>query len=208
MSALVLLGAGGHGRVVADTAEAAGFSSISFLDDAWPQRSKNGDWPIVGKIDHWPDIDATTAVFIAIGNNEARLRLGREIEASGRDRVPCIIHPRSVVSPRASIGQGSVVMAGSVVQAYARIGAFAIINTGATVDHDCQIGDGVHVSPGAHLAGTVTVSDEAWIGIGAVVREGCQIGKRTMIGAGATVISDVEDHQTMLGTPARPMRGT
>lgn len=207
MRRLVLIGAGGHGRVVADTAEALGYCDISFLDDVWETRSTNGDWPITGGVANWRDIDPSSSdLFVTIGDNATRLKLGREIEVDGRFDLPAILHPKAIVSPRARIGAGTAVMAGAVLQAYAGIGRFAIINTGATIDHDCTIGDGVHVSPGANVAGTVSVGEGSWIGIGASVRQNTRIGSGVMVGAGAAVVADIPDGTTVLGTPARPAR--
>lgn len=207
MKRLVLIGAGGHGRVAADAAEAFGYRDISFLDDAWQTRATNGDWAIAGSIASWRDIDPeTTDLFVTIGDNATRLKLGQEIEADGRFDLPSIIHPNAIVSPRAKIGAGTIVMAGAILQAYAGIGSFVIVNTGATIDHDCAIGDGVHVSPGANIAGTVSVGERSWIGIGASVRQNTRIGSGVMVGAGAAVVADIPNGMTVLGTPAKPIR--
>lgn len=200
---LVLIGAGGHGRVCADTAEATGNFVPTFLDDCWPDRSANADWPIRGKIDLWQTLDSRLPIFVSIGHNLTRLKLGRTLVDHGRS-TPSLQHPSAVVSKRATIGRGTIILAGAVIQPCAVVGDFCIVNTGATIDHDCQIADGVHISPGAHLAGGVSVGEASWIGIGAVVREGCKVGRGTMVGAGATVVSHVPDQVVVTGTPARP----
>lgn len=205
MKKLVLIGAGGHGRVVADTAEAAGYRDICFLDDSWPSRGTNGDWAIVDRLAGWRELDPeAVALFVSIGDNATRLRLGQEIGAGGRFDMPPIVHPRAIVSSRARISAGAVVMAGAIIQPFAEIARFAIVNTGATIDHDCRVGEAVHVSPGANIAGTVTVGARSWVGIGASVRQNITIGSDVMVGAGAVVVSDIPDETKVVGTPARP----
>ncbi len=197
---LLVIRAGGHGRVVADVAELLGYADIRFLDDAWPAKTSTLDWPVVGRDlpDPHPDLD----VFVGNGVNAERLAEVRALLARGFG-LPSLIHPKAYVSSRARIGAGSLVAAMAVVGVGATLGQALIVNTGATVDHDCVLGDGIHVSPGAHLAGTVHVGDESWIGIGAVVREGIRIGAHVMVGAGAVVVSDIKDGVKVMGNPAR-----
>jgi sugar O-acyltransferase (sialic acid O-acetyltransferase NeuD family) len=197
---LLILRAGGHGRVVADVADMLGYADIQFLDDAWPAKTSTMDWPVVGK--DLPAPDAQLDVFVGNGVNGERLREVRSLLARGFT-LPTLVHPKAHVSSRARIGAGSLVAAMAVVGVNATLGQAVIINTGATVDHDCVLGDGVHVSPGAHLAGTVTVGNESWIGIGAVVREAIRIGTHVMVGAGAVVVSDIADGVKVMGNPAR-----
>jgi len=201
---LAVLGAGGHGRVVADCAEAAGWDRIVFCDDN-PQAKAAGPWVVAGRK---PELLATAATFdgvvAAIGANRSRLRLTRELAQNGA-RLAAIVHPRATVSSHARIEVGSVVFAGAVVNIGARLGQAVIVNTGATVDHDCVLEDGVHVSPGAHLAGGVMVGRETWVGIGAAVREGIAIGHQVCVGAGAVVVKPVADGLTVVGNPARPL---
>lgn len=203
MKTLAILGASGHGKVVADCAELCGWQAVSFFDDAWPEKQINGHWPIQGNTaDLLQRVREFDGVLVAIGNNtirDAKLRALLDADAS----VPVLLHPSSVVSRYASLGPGSVVFAGAVVNADARIGFGAIINTGATVDHDCVLGDSVHVSPGANLAGGVGVGDLSWLGIGSAVLQLVQIGSAVMVGAGAVVIADVPDSVTVTGVPAR-----
>ena len=203
MKRLAILGASGHGKVVADIAERLGWSEIRFFDDRWPGHERNGVWPVVG------DAAALLAaasghdgVVVAIGDNAARLTRHRDLQRAGVEPV-VLCHPSASRSPRAAIGAGSVLMAGAVVNVDSQLGEAVIINTGATVDHDCRLGDAVHLSPGAHLAGNVQVGAGSWIGIGAVVRQGVRIGSRVVVGAGAVVLNDVPDDATVVGVPAR-----
>ncbi|MBZ9674732.1 acetyltransferase [Mesorhizobium sp. ES1-1] len=198
---LFLLGAGGHGRVVADIAEATNWTDTAFLDDRWPAFSQNLAWPILGTFrDLAARARAGGAVLVTIGGNHTRLNLHRELRENYF--IPTLIHPSAVVSPHATIGAGCVVMANAVINAGARIGDAVIVNTAATIDHDCRLADGVHISPGAHLAGGVDVGEASWVGIGSAVREGVVIGADVVVGAGAAVIADIQDGRMAAGVPA------
>lgn len=203
MSRLAVLGASGHGKVVADTAECCGWETIEFFDDAWPGLLRNGAWNVVG------DTAALLAVLheydgvvVAIGNNQVRQAKLDQLKAIGATLVS-LLHPDSTFSRYATLGEGSVVFAGAVVNAYANVGSGAILNTGCSVDHDCLLGSCVHISPGARLAGGVSVQDLSWVGIGASVRQLVSIGSQVMIGAGAVVVTDVPDQVTFAGVPAK-----
>ena len=203
MKRLAILGASGHGKVVADTAECCGWQVIEFFDDAWPQVPSIGVWPVVGNTsDLLSRVGEFDGVLVAIGNNSVRRRKMDELKASGA-QLPVLMHPSSIISRYANIGSGTVVFASAVVNAYAIVGEGAILNTGCSVDHDCFLGVCVHVSPGARLAGAVTVGDGSWIGIGACVRQVLSIGSNVMVGAGAAVICDISDNMTVAGVPAR-----
>ena len=202
---LAVLGAGGHGRVVAEAALCSGWDEVEFFDDALRSEHRIFLGPFRGSSeDLFRDITAFDGVVVGVGGNEPRSRLVQRLMA-GYASLPVIVHPAASISRTAEIGAGSVVLAGAVVVTGARIGKGCIINTGASVDHDCTLGDWVHVSPGARLAGTVTVGDMVWVGIGAAVREGATIGKRATIGAGSTVVGDIKEGETVVGSPARPI---
>lgn len=203
---LAILGASGHGKVVADTAECCGWQAIEFFDDAWPARQENGVWPVVGDsaalMGRLADFDG---VVVAIGNNSIRYAKLLELRVAGACLVT-LIHPAATVSRYTAIGQGAVVFAGVVVNAEACIGQGAILNTGCSIDHDCVLGDAVHISPGARLAGGVRVGNLSWIGIGASVRQLVCIGEHVMVGAGSAVVSDIPNDVTVAGVPAKRMR--
>lgn len=205
MKRLAILGASGHGKVVADTAEICGWQSVVFFDDAWPTKDRNGVWSVDGNtaalLGRLSDFDA---VLVAIGDNHIRLEKLVILRAASA-RLASLVHPAATVSRYATVEDGSVVFAGAVVNAYARIGLGCILNTGCSVDHDCTLLAAVHVSPGAHLAGGVQVGEASWIGIGACVRQSIRIGAGVMVGAGAVVVADVTDGVTVAGVPARSM---
>ncbi len=204
MRSLAILGAGGHARVVADAAEAAGWGAVRMFDDAWPARATNGPWPVVGRRDDLlADLAAYDGVIVAIGDCRARLDHHRALREAGAP-LRSVVHPRAWISPHAALGAGSVAMACAVVNVGAVVGEACILNTGATVDHDCRLGDGVHVAPGAHLSGAVVVGERSWIGVGAAVRQGITIGDDVMVGAGAVVVRPIPSRLTVVGSPARP----
>lgn len=206
MSRLVVLGAGGHGRVVADAASrSARFDSIVFLDNDPGRDTSETGFPIVGTCDELESITRPgDSCIVGIGDNEDRARLIRRIEELGLE-LAVVVDPSAAVSRGCHLEGGTVVLPQSAVNTGAFVGRGCIINTGATIDHDCRLGSFVHVSPGAHLGGNVVVGNRTWIGIGASVRHGIELGEDVMVGAGAAVVSDVESGATVVGVPARPI---
>ncbi|MCQ4290621.1 acetyltransferase [Pseudomonas stutzeri] len=206
MKRLAILGASGHGKVVADTAECCGWQSVDFFDDAWPDLQHNGVWPVVGGtsalVERLANYDG---VVVAIGNNRIRYEKLRQLQSAG-GRLTTLIHPAATVSRYANIEAGTVVFAGVVVNASAHVKQGVILNTGCSVDHDCVLGTAAHISPGARLAGGVQVGDESWVGIGASVRQLVKIGRCVVVGAGSAVVSDVLDNVTVAGVPAKRLR--
>lgn len=200
---LAILGASGHGKVVADTALQTGWQEVVFFDDAWPQLTNNGVWPVVGDTQALLETARTfDGVIVGIGNNTIRLAKTRVLKGAGAPIVT-IIHPSAVVSPMARLGAGCVVFAGAVIQVDCRLGMACIVNTRASIDHDCVLGNGVHICPGANLAGLVHVGEASWVGIGASVKQLIHIGRDVMVGAGAAVVADIADSDSVVGVPAR-----
>ena len=203
MKRLAILGASGHGKVVADTAEICGWGEVSFFDDAWPDKNMNGQWRIVGNTETLlQSLDQFEGVVVAIGNNGIR-KQKMDMLIQENAVLVSIIHPTAVISRYVSIGEGSVVFANVVVNVGAKVGGGVILNTACSVDHDCKLGDAVHISPGAHIAGDVWIGEASWVGIGASVRQGIHIGELVVVGAGACVISDIIDEATVVGVPAK-----
>jgi UDP-N-acetylbacillosamine N-acetyltransferase len=206
---IVIWGAGGHAKVVADIARLNGYSCIlAFIDDVNPGRIGESFCGSVirgaSSLAEFPQACDTSAI-VAIGNCEARLQRTRQLAEHGF-RVATLVHPKAVVADDAHLGEGALVAAGAVVNPGATVGSAAIINTGAVVDHDCVIGDGAHLCPGAKLAGQVRIGRAAWVGIGATVIENISIGDGAVIGAGAVVLRNIPPRTVAYGVPARKVR--
>ena len=195
MNRLIIIGASGHGKVVADIAALNGYKDIVFLDDDETVK-ECARYPVIGKSAEAPDGE----VFVAVGNAEIRQRL---MDTYKDRKQPVLIHPSAIVAKDVNIGSGSVVMAGAVINPGARIGKGCIVNTSSSIDHDCLVGDYCHISVGTHLCGTVTVGTETWIGTGATISNNVNICSGCMIGAGAVVIKDIDEPGTYVGVPAR-----
>lgn len=204
MQQVIIIGASGHGKVVADTILQSGDQVRGFLDDNPELGESFIGFPVLGTIDQF--VDYPDAKFVvAIGNAKIRENI---VEKLAGVSWYTAIHPRAVISSLdTSIGEGTVVMAEAVINAGAKIGKHCIINTGAVVEHDNRIDDFVHISVGAKIAGTVHVGKGAWIGIGAAVKNNVEICEECMIGAGAVVVGDVCKPGTYIGIPAKRVNG-
>lgn len=204
---LAVIGAGGHGKVVAELAAALGtYGEIVFLDDR-AQGSING-FPVIGTTLLLENSLSPEQfdIAVAVGNNRIRRQIAEKAAALGF-ALPVLIHPDAYVSPSATVGQGSVVMAKAAVQAGSVLKDGVIVNTAATVDHDCLLDAFVHISPGAHLSGNTHIGEESWIGTGACSRQQIRIGSRATIGAGAVIVCNIPDGMTVAGNPAKPLAG-
>ncbi|WP_393959626.1 acetyltransferase [Priestia megaterium] len=202
MAKLLILGAGGHGKVVSEIAQLMKqWEEISFLDDREDISEVLGI-SIAGKLADLPALKSEYEyAFVAIGNNTARLKWIKKLSQHGF-KIPILIHPSSIVSAKSSIEEGTVIMAGAVINPDTRIGRSCIINTASTIDHDCILQDGVHTSPGAHLGGTVKVGERTWICIGATIINNIDIGCDSVIAAGAVVTKDIPNNVLVAGVPA------
>jgi sugar O-acyltransferase (sialic acid O-acetyltransferase NeuD family) len=201
-----LVGGGGHARVVLDLLERqGGVRVLGVLDDdpGAIGRSVLGAFAVVGGMTLATDWIAQGArALVAIGSNQARLRVAQALASRGAG-FAIGVHPAAVIGAAVELGAGTVVMAGVIINPLTRIGEQVIVNTGATVEHDCQVGTGVHLAPGSVLCGGVSVGDGTLIGAGAVVIPGIRIGAGVTVGAGAVVVADVPDGLTVAGCPAR-----
>ena len=208
MNSIIILGAGGHGKVVADTLVSLYKDlEVFFFDDKYIKNELYAlnSYPVLGKINDAFNNDMLSdhlQAFVAIGNSKERLLLTNKLSSFGY-KIPYIIHPSSYISPSASISKGALVLANTVIQASAKIGNSVIINNGSTVDHDCNLEDGVHVCPGVHIAGNVSIGKRSWVGIGSSIIQNISIGSDVTIGAGSVVINDIPSHQTAYGIPAK-----
>jgi UDP-N-acetylbacillosamine N-acetyltransferase len=205
---LVVYGAGGHGKVVADVARSAGHVVVCFLDDeedragetffALPVKASAAFlWDRAGR--------GEARAALGIGDNAARERAWARLRAAGME-TPLLVHASAVVAPTARIGAGTVVMALVAVNPDAEVGEGSILNTGCVVEHDCRLGRFVHLSPNAALGGGVHIGDRTHLGLGAVVLPRVRVGADVRVGAGAVVHRDVPDGSTVVGVPARPIQ--
>lgn len=208
----IILGAGGHARVLIDALQSAGTTNSLGILDAGTGFAGTTIFgvPVLGDDGLLPTLarNGTRRFVVAVGSIgdwSARRRLFDQAVALGLSPLT-VIHPRSVISPWAEIGPGSQILACAVVNAGARLGKNVIVNTGAIVEHDCTLGDYVHVATGARLASTISIGEGAHVGAGAVIRQCIEIGSNAVIGAGAVVVSNVPPSTTVVGVPAAPLR--
>lgn len=206
---VLVLGAGGHGRVVLDILQQRGHDVVGFLDNNDNIHGRRVDGvPVLGGIDDLERFRATSkadGVVIAIGDNGARRGLARQVDQLG---IPLLqaVHPSAAIAHNATLGRNVVIAAGVVVCAHCQIGDSVILNTGCVVDYQSMIGEGTHICPGVRLAGRVKIEPGAFVGIGATVIPKITIGCESIIGAGTVVIEDVPALSTMVGVPARLVR--
>lgn len=197
---LVIIGAGGHGKVVADNALKNGYIDICFLDDNASGNCMG--FSIAGKCSEIEKFDdGNTDFIIAIGSNVVRKEIAEKYDV----RWATLIHPSAQMAANTSVGEGSVIMAGAIVNASATVGRHCIINTGAIVEHDNKIENYVHISPGVTLGGTVHLGERTHIGIGSTVINNVNICDNCIIGAGATVIRNINEKGTYIGVPAKKL---
>jgi sugar O-acyltransferase (sialic acid O-acetyltransferase NeuD family) len=210
MTEILVFGAGGHARVVADVIRLSRvFRLRGFIDQSNADRYGTvfEDGRILGGDDVAARLmeEGVAHAVVAIGDNAARMRIGEAL-ALGGFQLPSLIHPSAIIAPSVHIGNNTVVFAGAIVNPATHIGAHVIINTAASIDHDCVIGNGVHIAPGVHMAGGVTVGDGSLIGVGCAIRPGVTIGRNAVVGVGAAVVEDVADGATVVGVPARELK--
>ena len=201
MNRLVIIGAGGHGKVIADNALKNGYTDICFVDDY--ATGEVMGFPIIGTSADIPKLDdGKTDFVIGIGNNAVRKMIAEKYNVNWVS----LLHPSAQIAVNVSVGKGTAVMAGAVINACATVGEHCIINTRAVIEHDDIIEDYVHISPNAALGGTVHIGEETHIGIGVTVINNIDICGNCLIGAGATVVRNIEDLGMYVGVPARKIR--
>lgn len=199
---LIIIGASGHGKVVADIAiKMNKWKSIEFLDDDDSIKICLG-LKVIGKTADAFMYKDDADFFVAIGNNNAREKIQEKLITEGA-AVVSLVHPSVVLGSEVEIGIGTVIMAGVVINSASVIGMGCIINTSSSLDHDNVIEDYVHISPGVNLAGTVKIGKGNWIGIGSVVSNNVNICSGCILGAGAVVVKDITEPGTYVGVPAR-----
>jgi sugar O-acyltransferase (sialic acid O-acetyltransferase NeuD family) len=199
---LIIIGASGHGKVVADIAiKMNKWQSITFLDDDESIKTSMG-LEVIGKTADAFTYKHEADFFVAIGSNVTREKIQEKLIDEGLN-VVSLIHPSLVIGSDVEIGIGTVVMAGVVINSSTRIGKGCIINTSSSLDHDNVIEDYVHISPGVRTAGSVGIGKGTWIGIGSVVSNNVNICSGCKVGAGAVVVKDITEPGTYVGVPVR-----
>ena len=197
---LIIIGAGGHGKVVADVALSMNrYEEVCFLDDS--TQGEILGLPVVGKSEDYIKWVDEAEFFVAIGNSKVR-ELFQEKLIEMNAEIATLVHKSAVIGTNVRIGEGTVVMAGAVINADTNIGNGVIVNTSCSIDHDNVIEDYCHISVGSHLAGTVKVGKHTMIGAGATVINNISICEECMIGAGAVVVKDIAAAGTYIGVPA------
>lgn len=188
MENLLIIGAGGHAQVVYETALLTGkYKKISFLDDSF-LKEKDMKLNVIGKIDDYKNLsNEYNYAFVAIGNNELRIKLIKELLESGYE-VPILIHPKAYLSSFSRVGKGTILLAGSIVNVNTKIGMGNIININSTVDHDCILEDGCHVCSGAIVRSMVTLERLTLVGAGVVIKSGQVLKNKTIILDGEKVV--------------------
>ncbi|MEG0758864.1 MAG: acetyltransferase [Raoultibacter sp.] len=199
---VIIIGASGHARVIADIIKCSGDEVQGFLDDRNPDA-----FPGLRVLGHIADAVALQAddvwFVLGIGKNATREKIAQEL---GKLRYYTAIHPSAIIADDVIIDEGTVVMANAVVNTGSSIGRHCIINTSATVDHDNRIADFVHLSPGVHLSGTVKIGEGTWLGTGAVVSNNVNICGDCTVGAGGVVITRIHEPGTYVGIPVRKVK--
>lgn len=198
---LIIIGAGGHGRVVADIAEkTTDYEEILFLDDA--DISSTGKYRVIGKIADYENHLEDADFFVALGDNELRKNVFMLL-VSKKASIPTFVHPSAIVADDVTLGKGTVVIAGAVINCGANIGDAVIINTGSSVDHDCIVGSYSHIAVGARITGEAKIGESVFIGANAVVVPDVSVCEGSIVGAGAVVIRNITKKGIYVGIPAK-----
>lgn len=204
----VIMGAGGHAKVIIDILEETGGVNIRGCVLNEPNRTAILKYPVLGTDDDLPALfaDGATHAFVAVGDNRLRKRLVEKVRGFGYCLINAI-SPRAIISPRASIaGEGIAVMPGAILNVDTKLSTGVIVNTGASLDHDCDIAPFAHIAPGCSLAGCVDVGEGAFLGTGTKVIPQIRIGQWATIGAGSVVVRDIAPYSWAKGVPATVYR--
>lgn len=195
---VIIIGAGGHGKVIADIVRKNGDILVGFLDDAYLEETEFYGSKIYGKIEKYKEF-ADCQFIVAIGNNTIRKKVATMLDCQWYTAI----HPSSQISDSVKVGEGTCVMANAVINADTVIGNHAIINTGSVIEHDCKIGDFCHISPSATVCGVTTIGKNVWIGAGATIKNVLTICDNVTVGMGAIVINDINESGIYVGVPAK-----
>lgn len=199
---VIIIGAGGHAKVIADIVRASGDIVQGFLDDSFDEEREFYGSKVIGRVDSYLPYAQDCYFVIAIGNNGVRDKISHKLNCKWYTGV----HPSAVVSESASIGEGTVVMPNAVINADAEIGRHVIINTGSIVEHDCIVGSYTHVAPKSVVCGASHIGSYVWLGTGSTVSNLAHICDNVLLGAGGVVVKDICESGTYVGVPARKIK--
>jgi UDP-perosamine 4-acetyltransferase len=204
---LIIIGAGGHTRVVIDIAELLGYEIKGIIDINYQnQNEKILTYPVIGNINILGKYDPREVnIFISIGDSKVRYNYYNKVKEIGFN-IPTLIHPTAIISKHVIIGEGSLINAGVIINSKVKIGCNTIINTGSIIDHETIINDNVHVAPGCKIAGRVYIDDFSFIGIGTCIVDKIKIGKSVIVGAGTVVINDIDSGDIVAGIPGKSIK--
>lgn len=202
MKNVVIIGASGHAKVIADIIIKNGDRVVGFLDDNTALPETIIGYSYLDVISGWQKYMSDCCFVMGIGNNRIRRKIAKSLDVEWYTAI----HPSAQIAVDTHIGEGTVVMANAVINTSARIGRHCIINTGAVIEHDNRIADYVHVSPNAALCGTVSVGEMTHIGAGATVKNNTSICRDVVIGAGGVVVKDITESGTYVGVPAKKIK--
>ena len=202
MADVVIVGTGGHAKVVADAVACAGTDRlIGFAQDE-PGADGFLGLPVRAPGD-WRDRNAAVAFVVAVGENAVRARLAGRLAAGFGAPFATVVHPRATVARSATLGPGTVVMAGAVINPFAKVGGHVIVNTNATLEHDCAVADFATLAPGAVMCGGCAMGEGAFLGANACLRQGLSMAEWSVGAAGAMIVADVPANSLVAGVPAR-----
>lgn len=199
---VIIIGAGGHGKVIADIVRQNGDIIVGFLDDAYDTEVDFYGTKILGKTDLYKSYVRDCQFVIAIGNNSIREKISGNLDVVWYTAI----HPSAQISPSATIGEGTVVMPNAVINADAIIGCHCIINTGSVVEHDCEIGDFTHISPRAVVCGVTKIGKSCWVGAGSTITQVINICNNVTVGAGGVVVRDIDHPGAYAGVPTKKIK--
>ncbi len=199
MKKVIIIGASGHAKVIADIVIKSGDELVGFLDDNTELPKSVIGYPYLGVIDRYHEYEENCNFIIGIGNNQVRKKIAERVDVNWYTAI----HPSAQIAIDTVIGDGTVIMANAIVNTSATIGKHCIINSGAIIEHDNVIGDYVHISPNATLCGTVSVGNLTHIGAGVTIKNNTSICDSVIVGAGGVVVKDIFEKGTYVGVPVK-----
>lgn len=203
---VIIIGAGGHARVLYDCLQLLGVEVLGALDKCPSPVDRTGSIPIIGDDSAICTYSSDAVELVnglgSVGDTSQRVGIYDKFKKLGYS-FRTLVHPAATVAKNCELSEGVQVMAGAVINTGTKVSADAIINTGARVDHDCFIGTHTHIAPGCTVSGNVNIGNGVHVGVGATVIQGVVIGDNALVGAGAVVLKDVAAGTKVVGVPAK-----